>query len=113
AMEPVGSPIGCHVATVAPDRAHLHPTQRLPHGLAAANGPLGSDHLAVASDDSLWDGRHFLVDAAAYPAQDCEAENYDNCQYSPESLHVRLLSVSRAARREPGNFSVRSRQKFR
>src|SRR5262249_5709235 len=79
------------------DRAHLHSTQRLPHGLAALNGPLGSDHLAVASDDSLWDGRHFLVNAAAYPAQDCEAESHDNCQYNPESLHVRLLSVSRAA----------------
>src|SRR5262249_34808001 len=68
AMELVGSPIGCPIATVTPDRALLHPAQRLPHGLAASNGPLGCDHLTVASDDSLWDGRHFLVDAATDPA---------------------------------------------
>src|SRR5262245_16833728 len=95
AMEPVGSPIWRHVAAVTPDRAHLHPTQRLPHGLAAADAPLGSDHLAVARNDSLWDGRHFLVYAAAYPAQDSEAEGQNDRQHDPESLHARPLLVSR------------------
>src|SRR5262245_62098756 len=97
-MEPISSPIGRNIAAVTPDRAHLHSTQRLPHGLAALNGPLGSDHLAVASDDSLRDGRHFLVDAAAYPAQDSEAESHDDCQHDPESLHTRLLSSSNCPR---------------
>src|SRR5262249_459950 len=97
AMEPVGSPIGRHVAAVTPDRAHLHPTQRLPHGLAAADAPLGSDYLAVARDDSLWDGRHFLLDAAAQPAQAGEAKGQYDPQQDPESLHVRLLLISRHA----------------
>src|SRR5262249_57080844 len=105
AMEPISSPIGRHIATVAPDRAHLHPTQRLPDGLAALNGPLGCDHLAVARHDSLWDRRHFLVDAAADPAQDCEAENHDDCQYNPESLHARLLSVRGTPGRAPSSPS--------
>src|SRR5215510_6100609 len=107
-MEPISSPIGRHVATVTPDRAHLHSTQRLPDGLAALNGPLGSDHLAVASDNSLRDGRHFLVNAAAHPAQNGEAESHDDCQYNPESLHARLLPVSRHAWLAPTSSSKRS-----
>src|SRR5262245_31337098 len=95
AMEPVGRPIGRHVAAVPPDRADLHPTQRLPHGLAAADTPLRSDHLAVARHDALWDGRHFLIDAAAYPAQDSEAKGQNDRQHDPESLHARSLLVSR------------------
>src|SRR5215831_5855325 len=95
AMEPVGRPIGRHVAAVSPNRAHLYPPQRLPHGLAAADAPLRSDHLAVARHDALWDGRHFLVDAAAYPAQDREAEGQNDRQYDPESLHARPLPVPR------------------
>src|SRR5262245_2558551 len=118
-MEPGGSPIGRHVAAVTPGRAYLHSTQRLPHGLAVANAPLGSDHLAITGDDALWDGRHFLVDAATNPAQDCEAESHDNCQYNPESLHVRLLTVSRRCALSPlvsirtSTCSVRNRQTSR
>src|SRR5262249_30387360 len=93
AMEPVGRPIGRHIAAVTPYRAHLHSTERLPHGLTALDGSLGSNHLAFAGDDSFWDGRHLLIDAAAQPAQDSEPESHGNCQYDPESRHARLLSV--------------------
>src|SRR5215471_4641209 len=92
AMEPVGRPVRRHVAAVTPDRSHFHAAQGLPDRLPATNAPLGDDHLAVARDDSRGNGRHVLVDAAAYPAQDREAEDHDDCQKDPESLHARLLS---------------------
>src|SRR5215470_12961367 len=89
-MEPVGSPVGRHVAAVTPDRADFHPAQRLPDGLAAADSPIGSHHLAVGRDDTLRDRRHVLLDAAADPAQHGEAEEQHDRQEDPESLHARL-----------------------
>src|SRR5262249_50725004 len=67
AMEPVGGPIGRHVAAVTPDRSNFHPSQCLPHGLAGADRAFRSDHLAVARDDALGNRGHVLVDAAAHP----------------------------------------------
>src|SRR5262245_34450389 len=104
-MEPISSPIGRHVATVTPDQTHLHSTQRLPDNLAALNSPLRSDHLTVASDNSLRNGKHFLVNATAYPTQDSEAESHDDCQYNPESLHAHLLSVCGTPGRAPSSPS--------
>src|SRR5262249_24702489 len=76
---------------VTPDRTHFHAAQGLPDRLAARDAPLGDDHLAIARDDSCWNGRHVLVDAAAYPAQNREAEDQDDRQKDPESLHARPL----------------------
>src|SRR5262249_33235559 len=91
AMEPVGRPVRRHVAAVPPDRAHFHAPQGLPDRLPATDASLGDDHLAVARDDSRGNGRHVLVDAAAYPAQDRAAEDHDECQKHPQSLHPLLL----------------------
>src|SRR6516164_4309742 len=96
-MEPVGSPVGRHVAAVTPDGAHLHPAQRLPDGLAAADASIGNDRPTLGRDDTLWNGRHELVDAATDPAQDGEAEDQHERQHDPESFHARLLRASQLA----------------
>src|SRR5262249_50507946 len=93
-MEPVGGPVGRHVAAVTPDGADFHSSQGLPDRLTALDGAIGHDDAPVRRDDALRDGRHVLVDAAADPAQHGKAEDHHDRQHDPESFHTCLRAAS-------------------
>ena len=80
AMEPVGSPVGRHVAAVTPDRSNLHSTHRLPDVLTAHDLARSDDLAAVRGDDSLGNRRFLLVDAGTDPAEYREPEHRDDTE---------------------------------
>ena len=86
-VQPVGRPIGCDVAAVAPDRADLHAAHRLPHVLPASDIAAGNDHRAVHGDDPDGDGRSLLVDARADPSEDRKRKNQNGGESQPQALH--------------------------
>ena len=87
AMEPVGSPVGRHVAAVTPDRSDLHPAHRLPDVLTAHDLAWSDDLAAVGGDDAVGNRRFLLVDARADPAEHREPEHHHDAECDPETPH--------------------------
>ncbi|MEI2825489.1 MAG: hypothetical protein V9F04_03175 [Dermatophilaceae bacterium] len=69
AVEPIGGPVGRDVGAVAPDRADLLPTDRLPHPLAIHDVGAGEQSGPVAVDHPLGHRWLALVDRRSHPQQ--------------------------------------------
>ena len=74
-VQPIGGPVGCNVATLAPDGADLHAAERLPD-ILLADVTIGHNDGAIGVDDTSGEGRHLLIIANANPPEDC-GRNYD------------------------------------
>ena len=84
AVQPIGRPIGRHVAAMAPDRSQLLSSRGKPRLLAVLDVIACVEGGAVYGDHRLRDGWGGEIDFAAQPAQCGEREDEDDAQPLPE-----------------------------
>src|SRR5215471_5247995 len=83
AVQPIGAPVRCEIGAVAPDRALLHATHRLPDGLTTLDIGAGEERLARLGLHRLGDRRGSLIDFAAEIEQRREHYHHAGCKYYP------------------------------
>src|SRR5262245_36997369 len=83
AVQPIGAPVRCEIGAVAPDRALLHPTHRLPDGLTTLDIGACEQRLARLGLHGLGNRWGSLIDFAAKIEQRREHHGHTGCEYYP------------------------------
>ncbi len=84
AVQPVRAPVRRHIAAMAPDRAELHPTHRLPDLPALLDFGAAIDRRAVRRHHAVGHGRRRFIDARPAPQQHAERNHQQHAEQRPQ-----------------------------